>query len=216
MEYLAGMAQYWNGRFAKEGDIWGDLPSSTAAYALNFFRHEPVKRILVPGAGYGRNSRLLSAAGFDVTGIEISEEAFRLARRFDPKTRFYLASVMDIPVEDTLYDAVYCFNVLHLFRRPERDLLVAKCYNALVANGLAFFAVFSDTEESFGTGAEVEPNTFESKPGRPVHYFTDEDLVDHFKAFTLIETGLQEDPENHGGKPHVHLLRYIIARKPAA
>ena len=213
MDYTADMGAYWNARFADEGLVWGERASRTAEYALDLFRRERVKRVLVPGAGYGRNSRLFSSAGFEVTGVEISEEAVRLAGAFDPVTRFYHASVLDIPVEDCVYDAVYCFNVLHLFRQVERTLLIEKCRNVLADSGLVFFTVFSEAEESFGTGTQIEPNTFESKPGRPVHYFTEQDLTTHFQGFRVVETGRMEDPEDHGGKPHVHVLRYICARK---
>ena len=76
------MKDYWNGRFIREGQIWGDMPSRSAEYALELFRREGIRRILVPGAGYGRNTRLFSSNGFEVVGIEISEEAFRIAKKF--------------------------------------------------------------------------------------------------------------------------------------
>jgi len=69
-------------------------------------------------------------------------------------------------------------------------------------------------EPTCGKGQKVEENTYESKPGRPTHYFTDEDLRDHFSAFEILETGLTEDEENHGYEgPHVHLLLYIAVCK---
>ena len=80
------MKEYWNNRFTDEGKIWGESPSRTAGYALKLFRKNNVKKILVPGSGYGRNSKLFSSSGFDVTGIEISEVAYNLAKEFDPLT----------------------------------------------------------------------------------------------------------------------------------
>jgi hypothetical protein len=75
--------------------------------------------------------------------------------------------------------------------------------------------VFSEKEPSFGKGRETELNTFESKPGRPVHYFTHDDLLSHFRGFNVLETGLMEDAENHGADgPHVHVVRYIFAEIP--
>ncbi len=74
--------------------------------------------------------------------------------------------------------------------------------------------VFSDDENSFGKGRMIEPNTFESKPGRPVHYFTKNDLIKQFKGFNVIKTGKIEDEEEHGeNSKHVHILRYIFAEK---
>ena len=77
-----------------------------------------------------------------------------------------------------------------------------------------FFVVFSDKEDSFGRGKEVEKNTFESKPGRPVHYFSEKNLLGQFENFSIIETGLMKDPEDHGAEgPHIHRLRYIFSQK---
>ena len=147
-----------------------------------------------------------------MTGIEISETAFKMAGQFDPRSKFYQGSVLDMSFDNRRYDAIYCFNVLHLFRQPERELFLYQCIGKLNEPGLAYFTVFSDTESSFGQGQETEPNTFESKPDRPVHYFTESDLRQHFHRFEIIETGTIKDPEDHGGQAHVHILRYIFAR----
>jgi len=116
--------------------------------------------------------------------------------------------------DDRQYDAVYCYNVLHLFREKERKQCLQACAYKVKDNGLLFFPVFSDREPSFGKGQEVEKNTFESRPGRPVHYFTEAELRDYFEHFEIIESGITEDPENHGEGPHTHVLLYILARKP--
>ncbi len=207
------MREYWNGRFAREGAIWGDMPSRSAEYALELFQREGVRKILVPGAGYGRNTRLFSSAGFEVVGIEISEEAFRIAEEFDDRTKFYNRSVFDMPHDDG-YDALYCFNLLHLFLGSERVLLVSRCREKLREGGFAFFVVFSELEKSFGKGRRLEHNTFESKPGRAAHYFTESDLLGHFRDFRSIESGIIEDSENHGDEGfHRHMLRYIFCQK---
>ena len=212
--YLNAMKGYWDGRFAGEGQIWGSDPSITAMHALELFRSNMARKVLVPGAGYGRNTRLFSQAGFDVTGIEISSEATDLARKLDPQTSFDCASFLDSPTFKGEYCAIYCFNVLHLFRGQERKLFIEKCHDLLKTGGIAFFAVFSDTEKSFGKGLQVEENTFESKPGRPVHYFTEQDLKSHFTRFSIMETGIAEDREDHGEEgPHTHHVRYIVVVK---
>ena len=203
---------YWDKRYQAEGKVWGEAPSRTAQYALKLFRQAGVKRVLVPGSGYGRNTKLFSSSGFYVTGIEVSRVAFDLARKFDPRSEFFNTSALDMSFFDNEYDAIYCFNVLHLFREKDRLRLISQCKKHLNKKGMMFFTVFSEKEPSYGEGAEIEKDTFESRPGRPAHYFSEEDLKAHFAKFTLIETGLMEDPEEHGGKPHVHVLRYICVR----
>lgn len=214
MDQYFDMGAYWNGRFKDENMIWGEQASKTAEYALKLFSERIVKNILVPGAGYGRNTKLFSNNGYTVVGVEISDQALKLAKEYDKKTFFIHSSVLDARLENGSFDAIYCFNVLHLFRENERRQFMDKCHEWLQDGGYIFFTVFSTDEKSYRKGAEVEKNTFESKPGRPVHYFSDEDIIEHFHRFNIIETGLMEDHENHGEEgPHVHTLRYIFAQK---
>jgi SAM-dependent methyltransferase len=205
--------EYWDGRYASEGKIWGESASQSAHDALKLFLANNVQSLLVPGSGYGRNTKLFSEAGLDVTGIEISKTAYKMARQFDPRSKFYLGTVLDMSFDNRRYDAVYCFNVLHLFRQPERELFLQQCVHKLKPRGLAFFTVFSNEESTFRQGQETEPNTFESRPNRPVHYFTEDDLRKHFHDYQIIEIGTVKDPEDHGGQAHVHVLRYIFVRK---
>jgi len=204
--------EYWDGRFTEEGKIWGDSPSKSAHDALRLFLANNIKSVLVPGSGYGRNTKLFSSSGLDVVGVEISKTAFNMASQFDPRSKFNNGTVLDMSFDNRKYDAIYCFNVLHLFRQPERELFLQQCVRKLKDKGLAYFTVFSNEEESFGQGNETESSTFESKPGRPVHYFTEEDLRQHFHQFEIMKIGTIKDPENHGGHAHIHILRYILVR----
>ncbi|MDA8337311.1 MAG: methyltransferase domain-containing protein [Peptococcaceae bacterium] len=214
-DYLSHMTGYWNQRYAAEGMIWGTGASPTAAFALELFGRKPGGRLLVPGAGYGRNARFFAENGYRVTGVETAATAVAMAVRLDPRSAYLHGSFLDIELEPGTFDAVYCYNVLHLFRAAERHLFVQKCLSLLRSDGVAFFTAFSERAESFGRGNMVEPNTFESKPGRPVHYFTEEDLVQSFSGCTVLNTGIIADDENHGEEgPHTHLLQYIYVRKP--
>jgi SAM-dependent methyltransferase len=204
---------FWEERFCDEGRIWGDIPSRTAPYAIRLFKKAGVSEVLVPGSGYGRNAGAFAHAGFNVTGIEISATALALARQSSPEVRYHHGSVLDMPFDDSMYDGIYCFNVLHLFRKDDRATFLQRCQEQLKDGGAMFFVVFSDRETSYGTGRMVEENTFESKPGREVHYYTKEDLVAEFKGLKVLKTGLMEDPEDHGQEGrHTHLLRYIYVR----
>ncbi|MFW9822167.1 MAG: class I SAM-dependent methyltransferase [Candidatus Thorarchaeota archaeon] len=205
---------FWNNRFSKEGKIWGDDPSQSALYCLELFKGYNIKKILIPGSGYGRHTKFFSNNGYQVVGIEISESAIEIAKKFDPSSKFINKSVLDMEDYMGTYDAIFCFNVFHLFLSKDRLKFLKKCFNAMKPNGYLFFTVFSENESSFGKGNELEKNTFESKIGRPTHYFTEDDLNEHFKDFNIIEMGIIEEQENHGvrGK-HTHLLRYLYGQK---
>ncbi|WP_371802459.1 class I SAM-dependent methyltransferase [Candidatus Lokiarchaeum ossiferum] len=208
------MQDYWNSRFSEGGQIWGDNPSKTAINALKYFQAHNIRSVFVPGAGYGRNTKLFSLNNLKTGGIEISDVAFNLAQVFDPQSDITLGSVFDLPFITEKYDALYCFNVLHLFTESNRKKVIKLCANTINSKGLMYFVVFSDQESSFGTGKEIETNTFESKPGRPVHYFSEADLKTHFDDFEIRDIGMIKEKENHGKRGmHIHDLRYIIVQK---
>ncbi|UCB42067.1 MAG: class I SAM-dependent methyltransferase [Dehalococcoidales bacterium] len=207
--------EFWEKRFREEGKVWGEDPSKSVYQASEFFRKHDVKSILVPGSGYGRNTRLFSSSGFDVTGIEISATACKLAQQFDPASKVYEGSVLDMSFVPGTFDAIYSYNLLHLFSENDRNLFIQECIDKLGEPGFAFFTVFSEDEPTFGQGRWVESNTYESRPDRPTHYFTEDDLREHFQDFEIIETGIVQEPEDHGGQPHTHILRYVFVKKAA-
>jgi SAM-dependent methyltransferase len=205
--------EFWEKRFREEGRVWGELPSKSVYQALDLFRKYGVKSILVPGSGYGRNSRTFSSSGFNVTGVEISGTACEIAKQFDHETRVYEGSVLDMSFLPGTFDAIYSYNLLHLFSESDRKLFIQECLDKLGESGLIFCTVFSEDEPTFGQGRWIESNTYESRPDRPTHYFTEDDLREHFRDFEIIETGILHEPEDHGGQPHTHILRYILAKK---
>jgi 2-polyprenyl-3-methyl-5-hydroxy-6-metoxy-1,4-benzoquinol methylase len=203
---------FWNTQFAKHRYIWGESPSKSAGIALSLFHKHKVNKILVPGSGYGRNSKLFSTSGFDVTGIEISEEACALAREYDPATKLHNGSFLEDNFVQGSYQGIYCFNVLQLFLKPDRIRFVQKSAQILSPGGLMFFTGISDQDASHGQGEEVEENTFAVQPDKILHYFTLDDLKSHFEGFKILEAGELEDQVSHtmyGLKSYQ--IRYVLA-----
>jgi len=75
--------------------------------------------LLILGIGYGRNSLPFLESGYNVSGIEISEAAIELLKKTDlsNKINIFNGSIIDMPFEDIKYDAIFSFNVFHLFNR---------------------------------------------------------------------------------------------------
>ncbi|MCP4257557.1 MAG: methyltransferase domain-containing protein [Planctomycetes bacterium] len=207
------MQDYWDSRFLREGYIWSEKPSESAKYANRLFNKYDITDLLIPGIGYGRNSRPFLESGYNVSGIEISEVAIELLKKSElsNKIKVFNGSLIDMPFEDIKYDAIFSFNVLHLFNRKNRQTIMDKCKNQLKPNGLIFFTVMSELESGYSEGIKIEENTFVKK-GKPVHFFTEEDMKQHFRKFEIIESDLIDEPEQHSkeGK-HTHKCRYIFA-----
>jgi SAM-dependent methyltransferase len=207
------MQAYWDLRFLRGGCIWSENPSESAKYANRLFNKYDITDLLILGIGYGRNSLPFLESGCNVSGIEISKVAIELLKKSElsNKIRVFNGSIIDMPFEDMKYDAVFSFNVLHLFNRKDRQTIMDKCKSQLNPKGLIFFTVMSELEHGYGEGIKIEENTFVKK-GKPVHFFTEEDLKQHFSKFEIIESDLIDEPEQHSkeGK-HTHKCRYIFA-----
>ena len=188
---------YWDTQFSQHHYIWGETPSQSAEIALALFRKHRVNKILIPGSGYGRNSKLFSTAGLEVIGIEISEEACTLAQEFDPATKVYPGSFLDDNFVQDSYEGIYCFNVLQLFLKADRIRFIQKSAQMLGPHGFMFFTGISDQDKSFGQGQEIEKNTFAVTPDKILHFFTLDDLKEHFEGFKILETGSVEDQVTH-------------------
>ncbi|MFD1907977.1 class I SAM-dependent methyltransferase [Paenibacillus rhizoplanae] len=114
--------------------------------------------MLVPGAGYGRNTKVFSA-DFTVYGIELSKPALELGAAWDPGTSFIAGSALE-PQLGQPVDAVYCYDVLHLFLAGDRRRLIEASLSQVRTGGLLYFTSFSDEDRHNGCGRELEPGTF--------------------------------------------------------
>lgn len=206
--------EYWDTQFGENGCIWGEEPSIATNIALSIFKENKVNSILIPGVGYGRNSKLFTSGGFDVTGVEISSTACCLAQKYDPSLNLLNGSIFDVQLPKEEYDAVFCFDVLHLFLKEEREKFITKCGSIVKPDGFLFFTVLSDNDDYFGNGIEVEAATFEVKPEKLIHFFSKSDLEDSFDQFNKIQEGEILDSVSHaqhGQKEY--RIRYICVQK---
>ncbi len=204
---------YWNKRYRDEGMIWGSEPSPTAYHALDVFNKYNVKIILVPGCGYGRNTKAFSSS-FQVDGLELSSDAIQIARNWDENTNFIQGSMLSEYEVSKKYDAIYCFDLLHLLLEHDRAKLIKNCASRLnYSGGLMYFTCFSNEDRNYGIGRELEPGTFEYKANKYAHFFSEEDLRNHFKEFEIIETGSTiETLQSKDNQINDYTLRYIIVK----
>lgn len=76
-----------------------DLPALAARYAKG-------KKALDFGCGTGRSTRFLKRLGFDVTGVDISEDMMRKAREVEPSGDYRLVADGDLRALEPGYDLV--------------------------------------------------------------------------------------------------------------
>jgi SAM-dependent methyltransferase len=207
------MTEYWESRFKNEGAMWKSEPSDSAIRALDFFKKENINKILIPGFGYGRNSRVFIDNGFDVTGIEISGSAIDLARRSGIECIIHHGSVTSMPFDNEQYEGIFCYALIHLLNKNERHSFLKSCSGQLKQGGLMIFTTTSKNNGLYGHGRKISKDRYEIAKGLIAYFYDTDSILKEFSDFGLVEcSGIEEPVKFMTGEEPVR-LKYIICRK---
>jgi SAM-dependent methyltransferase len=102
------------------------------------------KRLLEIGCGIGVDSIQLAKRGFDVTAVDLTENALTVARQFAERrgvsVDFQLGNAEGLDFPDQSFDAVYSFGVLH--HTPDIERSVAEVHRVLRPGGTAYVMLY--------------------------------------------------------------------------
>lgn len=102
-------------------------------------------KLLEVGCGIGVDSIQLAKCGFEVTAVDLTENALAVARQFAQQRgvsidfRLGNAETLDFP--DATFDAVYSFGVLH--HTPDIQQAVAEVHRVLKPGGTAYVMLYA-------------------------------------------------------------------------
>jgi SAM-dependent methyltransferase len=196
------MAEFWESSFIENQMMWGYEPSDSAILTKDFFLEKKVKDVLIPGIGYGRNAKIFTDNGINVTGIEISKTAIELARQNGINFTIFHGSVTDMPFDQKLYDGIFCYALIHLLNNHEREKFIKDCYNQLKPNGYMVFTTISKDAPMFGKGKQLDKDYFEIKEGVKMFFFGSDSIEQAFRNYGLIEVSeILEPHKNMKSKP---------------
>jgi len=189
------MTEFWESAFVDKQAMWGFTPTLSAITTKDFFLAQGVKNVLIPGFGYGRNAEVFRQNGMDVTGIEISKTAIELAHnRYGTDLKIFHGSVTDMPFDETKYDGVFCFALIHLLDMPERIKLIRDCYSQLNSGGYMVFVTISKEDFRFGVGTQVDTDRFERIPGVTIFFYDTYSVNREFGAYGLVGVTQVDEP----------------------
>jgi SAM-dependent methyltransferase len=207
------MPEYWEALFKSEGALWKFEPSDSALETLRMFQSLGIRKILIPGFGYGRNALHFLQNGFDLTGIEISESAIRLAREAGITCPVHLGSVTEMPFDQEVFDGIYCYALIHLLNQHARKVFLTNCFRQLVPGGWMIFVVASKKLSSYGTGKYLSRDRYQIKTGLPVYFYDDESCQREFEQFGLVSIRDILEPVKFMGDQEPLPMKYIVCRK---
>ncbi len=182
------MAEFWEESFKANKEMWGFEPAKSTVLTNDFFVEQKVKNVLIPGIGYGRNAQLFRENGIQVTGIEISKTALDLAHKhFGEDLLIHHGSATKMPFDENLYDGIYCYALLHLLDKDEREKLIQDCYDQLAENGFMVFATVSKKAPLYGQGIEISKDRFEVFGAVKMYFYDRETIEEDFAKSGLFE-----------------------------
>jgi ubiquinone/menaquinone biosynthesis C-methylase UbiE len=101
-------------------------------------------KLLEIGCGIGVDSIQLAKCGFDVTAIDLTENALAIAKDYaalrNVAIDFRLGNAERLEFEDASFDAVYSFGVLH--HTPDIEASVAEVHRVLRPGGKAYVMLY--------------------------------------------------------------------------
>jgi len=191
------MKKYWENKFLEIGTMWGYEPADSAICTYNFFKKNNIQNILIPGVGYGRNAKIFLDGNINVTGIEISEYAIKLARKNGLDFNIYHGSVNQMPFDEQKFDGIFCYALVHLLNKKERRKLIQNCFYQLEINGYMIFVVVSKKANMYGNGKKLSADRFELMNGLNVYFYDSDSAISEFKNFGLVDVKEIDEPIKH-------------------
>jgi len=182
--------------------IWGTEPSPFAGEIAALL--PPREPVLDLGCGEGRDSVFFAAAGFAVTGVEVSvaglRKAERLAQERGVQVRWIHGDMAHVAL-DGPFGLVYSCGAIHYVPRPLRMRLLARLKRLTPPGGYHGFVVFTD-------------RAVYAEKGEVVDYFAPGELERAYGDWRVLRCEQDDIACSRDGNPHHHSVERFLAARP--
>ncbi len=186
----------WQKIFKEYGKCFNE-PHEDMNKITKLFKKNKVKNILDVGCGSGRHVVYFSQKGFDVSGIDNSQEGINISNNWLKETNLHanlkLASFFKkFPFKDNYFDAVISTWSIHHGKEKQVKFSINEIKRVLKPNGLIYISVTSTFKNRpIKEKIKIEPHTWIITKGVekdvPHHIFTKEMVKEYFKDFEIID-----------------------------
>jgi len=175
-----------------------------------------VQRVLDLGFGVGRHALLLAQHGFEVYGLDASENGLAFANQWAQqeglKLQLSTGDMARLPYDDGFFDAILTWNVIYHGLSGYIAQTIGEIERCLKPGGYLLCTIISTRHHRFGIGQEIEPKTFvipgDEETNHPHHYFDQAEIDHYLQDFTLLHC---EDVEQ--GEPNSYHWQLLAVAK---
>ena len=202
------------------GAVWTrESPPAELAELVESGKLKPCK-VLDVGCGEGFYSIYLASKGFDVLGIDLSENAVKYAKENAEKAgvnvRFKVMDLKDLLELNERFDFVLEWAILHCIAFEKRQKYIENVRDILNSNGKYLSFCFNEQDPKFGKPAEKirVVSAGERAPiGNKLYVSSMEELRELFEPyFNIIENKIIKRVIG-GGKSRESISNYFFMEK---
>ncbi len=140
------------------------------------------------GCGTGNYTIYLAGRGFDMTGVDISPEAIRIAsengKRQGVRCRFIAADLLgDLHEIEGAFDFAYDWELLHHIFPEDRKTYIRHVHRVLNTGGLYFSVCFSDEDPQFGGSGKYR----KTRIGTTLYFSSEAEIRDLLSPHFIIQ-----------------------------
>lgn len=183
---------------------------------VDFIKDKNIKpcKVLDIGCGEGTDAIYLASIGFDVTGIDLSENAIKYAiekaNNKSQKVNFFAHDINDLDQLNEKYDFILDFFVLHHIPHKNRDKFVRNVLKLLNPDGIYLSICFNNDTDAFGNHGKKH---IISHLGTNIYLSTFKELDQLFsKNFKILDKKVIEIIRKKSGTKHIS--NYFYLQKP--
>jgi len=163
------------------------------------------------GCGTGNYSIYLASVGFDVTGIDNSPTAIKIAqenaKKKGIKCNFLVANVLgNLNEVKCKFEFAFDWELLHHIFPEKRRIYVKNVYKLLHPSGKYLSVCFSEKDPGFGGSGKYR----KTRLGTILYFSIEDELRDLFQPYFNIEELKMKEIK---GKPDSHLAYYVFMER---
>lgn len=171
--------------------------------------------VLDLGIGQGKCSIDLSNHGYNVTGVDLSNDSFEACK--NTSINFVKDDIRKYKIEENKYNLIISRCVLHFLHKDDVFKIVKNIKEGLVFGSLVYISIFSISDPSLKRKESnqdcerlINNIIYNKSENTYMSYYTKREILDLFTDLKTIMISDELSLDLSHGKPHYHgMIKYV-------